>query len=53
MKDQVNFITTNISTLKNVDSQIEVEIDIRSSKINFILDNDSLEKLINISNQNT
>lgn len=48
-----NFITTNISTLKDIDSQIEVEIDIRSGKINFILDDDSLEKIISINNQNS
>lgn len=44
-----NFITTNISTLKELDSQIEVEIDIRNGKINLFLDEDSLELLINKS----
>ncbi|WP_436962371.1 SAP domain-containing protein [Staphylococcus shinii] len=44
-----NFITTNISTLKDMDSQIEVEIDIRTGKINFFLDDDSIEGLIDTS----
>ncbi|MCE5003457.1 SAP domain-containing protein [Staphylococcus pseudoxylosus] len=41
-----NFVTTNIATLKELDSQIEVEVDIRNGKINFFLDDDSLETLI-------
>lgn len=41
-----NFITTNIGTLKELDSQIEVEVDIRNGKINFFLEDDSLEALI-------
>lgn len=40
-----NFITTNIATLKELDSQIEVEVDIRNGKINFFLDDDSIETL--------
>lgn len=44
-----NFVTTNIATLKEIDSQIEVEVDIRNGKINFFLDDDSLEELINKS----
>lgn len=44
-----NFVTTNIGTLKELDSQIEIEVDIRNGKINFFLDDDSLEKLIKIS----
>lgn len=44
-----NFVTTNIATLKEIDSQIEVEVDIRNGKINFFLENDSLETLINKS----
>lgn len=42
-----NFITTNISTLKDMDSRIEVEIDLRNGKLNFFLDDDSLEELVN------
>ncbi|RIN27739.1 SAP domain-containing protein [Staphylococcus succinus] len=48
-----NFITTNISTLKDMDSQLEVEIDIRNGKINFFLDDDSLGELIKVSNIST
>lgn len=41
-----NFVTTNIATLKELDTQIEVEVDIRNGKINFFLEDDSLEILI-------
>lgn len=44
-----NFVTTNIATLKELDAEIEVEVDIRNGKINFFLDDDSLEKLMKIS----
>ncbi|GEQ06568.1 DNA-binding protein [Staphylococcus gallinarum] len=44
-----NFVTTNIATLKELDSQIKVEVDIRNGNINFFLDDDRLETLINRS----
>lgn len=44
-----NFVTTNIATLKELDSQIKVEVDIRNGNVNFFLDDDRLETLINRS----
>lgn len=41
-----NFITTDISSLKDMNPEIEVEIDISNGKINFFLDDDSLDTLI-------
>jgi len=42
-----HIITTDIESLIEMKSQIEVDINIESGKMNFYLDNDSLEKLIN------
>lgn len=46
-----NFITTNIATLKELDSQIEIEVDIRNGKLNFFIDDNSLESLIEKEDQ--
>ena len=42
-------ITTDIETLVAMKSQVGVDINIQSGKMNFYLDNESLEKLINES----
>lgn len=41
----------NIATLKELDSQIEVKVDIRSGKIHITLDDAGIDKLTNINNQ--
>ncbi|MGW7911594.1 hypothetical protein [Staphylococcus xylosus] len=42
-------ITTDIESLVEMKSQVEVDINVQSGKMNFYLDNESLEKLINES----
>ncbi|MGJ7589118.1 SAP domain-containing protein [Staphylococcus shinii] len=47
-----NIITTHIETLSELKSNIVVEVDTRSGKINFALDDAGIDKLTNINNQN-
>lgn len=42
-------IITDIESLVEMKSQVEVDINVQSGKMNFYLDNESLEKLINES----
>lgn len=45
------FITTDLATLKDLKSNILVQVDKRSGKIDFLLENDSLAKLNSLENE--